>query len=45
MSASGIEQPQQVQQLPARINGVLVGTALMQADDKRQFIEVMHARS
>ena len=39
ISASGVQQPGDVVSYPDRINGVLIGTALMQAENKAAFIK------
>lgn len=38
IAASGLESPEQVQNAPARLDGFLIGTALMQAPDKIAFL-------
>ena len=38
VSESGITTPQEVRELPQRVNGVLIGTALMRSNDPSSFI-------
>ncbi len=39
VSESGISTPQDVRELPERVNGVLIGTALMRSNDPSGFIQ------
>lgn len=45
ISASGVTQPGDVTSYPDRINGVLIGTSLMQAKDKAAFIRDVRGAS
>lgn len=39
IAASGIQTPEQIKNFPARINGFLIGSALMRSADRRQFLK------
>lgn len=43
ISASGIRSPADIALFPARINGFLIGTALMRSGDRKRFIEECRA--